>query len=307
MKISLRVSRLVFTLMNALIISFGIIFVMWAFFSAGVSSKLLEAIGTSFIASGVVAFLGSFLLYEVPKDDIKIIVKERISLDNHFKNRKYKAFKVDIAGISLSECLRELAEDPNHRMLNRLLSEKVRMRLIFVSPESWFLNQRAIEDGYSDVKPLIERQKKSVEYCVQIYKILNDMYKSSFINRSIEPSRLGYLDIRLTSFCPHITIDRADNEYLWGLYISSSPGLSSPMFLATQEHNPEVFDQLKKHFDGLLNEKSSHPFGNTLVSMVVGIQPPALNGDLAESILGPQIMNDLLGTDWKSKYTLLVH
>ncbi len=306
-KIRFRLNLRTMWLINLIVFLLGVIFIYISFtMQAGIGKTLIEAIGTSFFVSGFVSVLATLFIRQPVFDGVRVASVTRDEMSRSLKDRKYHAKKIDIVAFSMSECLRELAEDTKARMINLLLTQKVRMRLLFVHPEAHILKQRAVEDGYLDVQSLVDRQLLSVRYSVLIFKRLKERYCEIYdkpaAERATEPSRLGIFEIRMIDVCPHITTDRADNSIMWGFYLSSNPGLNSSMFIVNASEQPEVFDQLKNHFYGLWRTPTHHHENDCLVRMLVGILKPSLNGDLAERLLGVEVMNELLGNDWRSTY-----
>lgn len=296
----MKLNRREVILINVVITLVGVI-VVFIGTIAGVPilSTLLEAIGTGLIATGGVNFLDRLLAERPQTDGVIMVAGTRRSLDLNIHVRKYRADKVDILGMSLSDCLREIADNPNQTMINpmvnRVLFNNTRLRLLFVHPDSEYVSQRAMEDNTGDETELRERQKQSVEYCILFYKRLAEHYQVALENKVIDKPR-GSVQIKLLEFCPYMTIERYDNDIYWGLYTSDIAGINAPMFLTNRDENYLLYDRLKNHFVGLLNKNlrsNNHSSKDYfLVKMELGM--PLLNRELAESILGEKRLKTLL-------------
>ena len=297
-KIVMKLEKSKILLINTVVGLVGVILVLLSV-NAENNPKLktmLEAIGTSLIVSGGVNFLDKLLDQEIKEQNSPI---ETVTIKTHKRNNigqdvhegKYKAKKVDIVGISLSQCLQEIVDDPRQRMINRLVrGETERLRLLFIHPNAPFIKQRALEDGIKPEK-LENQQKESIKLCIEFYKKLkNRLDKAKSDGDSYDAK--SYVEIRLIDLCPHITLERFDNETYWGLYMAHSVGLNSPMFKITKEQNDELFEQLKNHFKELTTKKLNPNNNNVLLQMTMGHL--YFNIPLAESIFGADELEKLL-------------
>ncbi len=126
---------------------------------------ILEAVGTGLIATGGVNLLDR-LLTESPKpSDVSFVSLMRMTMDPKIHDRKDKATKIDILGVSVTDCLNEIIKDPEKRLIKNILNQaNTRVRILFVNPNSQFLHQRAFEDGLSSVEELKKRQNASLEF-----------------------------------------------------------------------------------------------------------------------------------------------
>ncbi len=284
-----KLSKQTILLINVVIALVGIILVFIGVIgNQPITSTLLEAIGTSLIATGGVNFMDRFLTPEEPIQGVRIIALKRGAVDPAIYTGKYRAEKIDIVGISLSECLREFVNDPAQKMINNILFHQARLRLLFLHPDSDFLKQRAIEDRIPE-NVLRERQRNSVELSILFFKTLRDRYEIEKSKGTLGPA-IGEVDIKLIDRCPYFSMYRVDDDFYWGLYASYTTGIDSPLFLVTNEQHAELFNQLKKHFNHMLATDLC-PSDNLLVNM--GIAGPALNRDLAEKLLGPNALQML--------------
>ena len=246
---------------------------------------LLEAVGTGLIASGGVNFLDKLFTQETSENDmsklIKILDTQRSKIDSSIHEKKYSATKVDIVGINLNNCLKEIVDDPRQRMIKHIFSGKAeRLRLLLVNPNAPFIKQRALEDNMSEVE-LKRRQQDSIKICISFYKKLREKRQDAI--KKDEFNGTSYVEIRLIDFCPHITIERIDDESYWGLYTSDTIGINSPMFKACKNENDALFEQLKKHFIGLRTKSLNNLEDNILLRMT--IDELFFNKPLAQSSL----------------------
>lgn len=219
---------------------------------------------------------------------IKVITHSRVSFDRHIHTLKHRARKIDMAGISLAGILDEIVHDPNQEMIDRVVNEDIRFRMIFVHPKADYLKQRWVEDEKSNLEELCAIQKHSVELCIRFYKQLTDYYQSAK-NSPLKPQ--GRLKIKLTKFCPYFSIERYDSTLYWGLYTSDSSGVYAPVFLVTLKDNYLLFDKFRKHYIDLLR-KNFDEEDLYLIRMEGGA--PNLNLPLAEEILGKETVAKIL-------------
>ena len=252
---------------------------------------LTEAIGTGLIATGLVNFFDKFFVEAQEETDIDIVSMRRARPDRAIYGLKYKAEKVDILGVSLADVLKEISRDSRHEMVERVLKQSTRFRLLFIHPDSSFLIQRAAEDHIS-WDELHDRQVKSVEMAVKFYRLLLEAYNREDKADTLRTSNVGSVEICLINTCPYISLFRADNSMYWGLYTAHKTGEETPLFFSKKMDREGMFEILKDHFYGLLpKEKAENPY---LLKMIIKDQPPILNRSLANQILGVQKVDELL-------------
>lgn len=256
---------------------------------------LLEAIGIGFIAGGVVNFIDYIFTPQAKPVKVELVTHQRGKTPQELHRRKYHAEKVDILAVGLQSCLREILDHPE--MLERVFRHQVRLRLIFCHPQSDYLIQRAKEDNVS-LEDLKNNVSTTVELAVRFYVQIISYYTRN--REGINHHAMGNVRINLiNNMCPYITIDRSDNEILWGLYSSETTGVQSPLFRTTAKQDGVLFNQLKQHFSSLLAlDAGTDEAGKTyssvwLVNMAMGA--PTLNYELAAEILGEEKLNQLLG------------
>lgn len=281
-------------LINTIVALIGIIFVLLSVLTNNSMVKEFSvAIGIGLFAAGGVNILNTLFVQEEKEEATisKMIAGERKSAQEWDFERKYHAEKVDIIGISLLDCLLEIVNDPGQKMIDRVLFNRTRLRLVFVHPNAQYLTQRAIEDKVTE-DSLRTRQRQSVKLSVAFYKLLNEAYKKAKRHDKLNSKRLGSIEIKLIEFCPYMTVNRADDEILWGLYTSDTAGINSPMFQVTEKNNI-LFRCLKNHIYALL-ERNLTPGGDYyLVRMINGA--PVLNKKLVLEILEAEKLDMLLG------------
>lgn len=292
----MKISRIAIFFINLSAILGGIIFILVsASLIQEIWKTLFDSIGTSLIATGGVNMLAHFLIERPQVIGARMISATRNTLDKAIHERKYSADKIEAAGVSLSGFLHELSN--NTKIAERVLFSNTRLRLIFVNPLSPYLAQRAIEDnmGHGAEALLRRKQRQSVECCIQFYKCLEGRYQSA-LKENPQTRPLGVVQVKMTDFCPYITIERYDNDIYWGLYTTDTAGEFAPMFLTNRDENYLLYDKLKNHFVGLLNkdhEDDTSSRDNFLIKMESG--EPWLNRDLAEKILGKDSVANVLG------------
>ena len=259
--------------------------------------SFVDNVGVGLIATGGVNLLGKLLEQEdkpeMKPGYVRIVSTERrnVAVDIHAK--KFSAKKIDIVGVNLEGCLKDITNDPNERMLKHLFSGHCsRLRLLLLHPGSRYMEQRALEDNISGAE-MKRRQKNSVKLCVKFYSALK-RYKENY-NQGGNQSRnnSATVEIRLIYLAPHITVERYDNEIYWGLYTSEGLGYHSPMFMISQQENSDLFEQIKKNFNGLRTKKiHREKEENLLVHMVM--DDGELNEGLLKGILEEDEVKEIL-------------
>ncbi len=254
--------------------------------------SLLQALGTSLVAAGIITFLMRKVHArdDVEKDKVEIAGFSRLDLENEYIRRKYSAHQVDILSVALGGVLEELATDSRERMLKRTLFDGARVRLILLSPMADYVKQRAAEDAVSAAE-VQAALKQSVAHCAAIYDRLGKLFRDADRNRSFEREKMGAIEIRLTDLCPHFTTYRTDGEIIWGLYTSAQRGTFSPALRVTRQQS-YLYEQLQNHFDRLWDKTlvGKANDDNYLVRFY-GPAQPLINERLFSRILGP---------DWKA-------
>ncbi len=274
-------------LINTLVSLLGLVIVLIGIVFGENNPKVkafLDPVGIGLIASGGVNFLDKVFTQENDEDSsntIKIVATQRTNLDPRIHYKKYSAKKIDIVGVNLDQCLREILEDPHKKMIKNIFSGKTeRLRLLFVDPNAQFISQRALEDGVRESE-IVGRQRDSIKMCIEFYKLLK--YERDQRLHNNETNGHCKVEIRLIDFCPHITIERYDDQCYWGLYTSDDIGVHSAIFRVSSKENDVLFEQLKKHFYGLQTKHLDDTQDNRLLSMTLG--KPWLNEPLVESRL----------------------
>lgn len=215
---------------------------------------------------------------------IHLVTPRRRELPKEFHNRKYTTDKFDLLAVAVKDCLKEMATDPENKMVKRILRDGARCQIIFVHPNSAFLRQRAKEDK-ADEKDVIKLQRDSIKYVVMFHKKLQ-----AFIEQeNPDPSGFGNVQIRLIDTNPYVTIERFGDEINWGLYTASDEGKNCAMFTVTDkqdDNQSKVFDQLKHHFYALLDH------GEPLLTLTNGVLD--LKHNVLQSILTTEEIDGLL-------------
>lgn len=251
----------------------------------------MESVGVGLIATGFVNFFDKLLVEEVKDVEIEIVAMERARTNQTIHRLKYQHEKVDILGVSIAAVLREISEDPQNEMVDRILRHSTRLRLICVHPESPFLSQRAREDHVS-WDDLHNRQMQSVENIVRFFKRMQSAYQRETVAGTLRHSNVGSVEVRLINDCPYLSIYRVDDTIYWGLYTTSKSGHESPQFMSKKLDKDGMFELLKDHIYALLSTENGNNF--TLIKMAMKDQPPTLNRALAEQILGAERVREIL-------------
>lgn len=204
---------------------------------------------------------------------IQLVTPRRKDLSKVFHDRKYTTDKFDLLAVAVKDCLKEIALDPDNKMVKRILCDGTRCQIIFVHPKSNFLVERAKEDK-ADVKNVIRLQIESVKYVVLFYRKLLAFYE----RENLDPNKFGNVQIRLIDRNPYVTIERFGDEINWGIYTSYEEGKNCAMFTVNDKQGDKqskVFDQLKHHFYELLDH------GEPVLTLTNGVL------DLKHNVLEP--------------------
>lgn len=185
---------------------------------------------------------------------VRIVTDNRHNLDNEYRERKYSARYVDIVSLALSGALEELASDVEARFLKRIVREGAHARLMFLTPTSSYVRQRAMEDG-DTVIGLTAKLKQAVAKVRRVYERLSSLYEEEQRNGQIRLDRSGSLEIKVLDLCPHFTIYRTDESILWGIYTATTMGLYSSVLHVKKSHD-ELYQQLLQHFNSLWKQPS---------------------------------------------------
>ena len=247
---------------------------------------ILESIGIGLLAAGSVNILDRALTLEpppIPSQRIEVVAEQRIAIPQEILDLKYRAVKVDIVGIRLTHVLEELINDPEQKIIERLLNHNLQFRLFMVHPHSVYLKQRAQEDSEA-YEEIVKHQQHSVELCVQFYKQLNEAYDSILKNKKLNTHKTGILQIKLLEFCPYVSIYRIDEEEIyWGLYTSDKAGVNLPLFKTLANRDMLLYRHLHQHIHGLMERDRKYP---DLASMP-RLGPPIMAEDVVDGALKP--------------------
>lgn len=243
---------------NALITAGGIILLFaGGYIPIPIIRTIIEALGTSAIVTAAINFLDR-LITERP-EGVGVLANSRHMVPQRIHDRKYRSKHVDLLGVSMTTCLQEFVNDRQADFSEQiLLGNDVRFRMLFVHPCSPFLDEREVEDNTDEKGVLKRKNLESVEYCVQLYELLNEQlarYRS--MKKIYQP--IGHLEIKLINACPYMTIERYDDDLYWGLYMADTEGINSPILSAPKKRNPDMHARLKNHFLGMHGNKFPIP------------------------------------------------
>lgn len=268
-----------------------VLILLKGYIPVAIFQDLLQAIGTAFFSAGFVGIILRRIKQEKEENTLKVATYNRITLSDEYKERKYRAEKVEIVSIALSGALEEISSDSNSKFLNKILFGNVNARLIFLSPLSDYVKQRAIEDNVSkdELRTILEQSVKEVK---QIHKKLLSLYEEAYAERKLLPGKVGSLEIRIIDHCPHFTLYRTDEDILWGIYTSETRGTNSAVLNVNKE-NQRLFNQLTGHFDTLWHSTIAgvEKEGNYLLRFYYPSKPKH-NTQLEELLLQNSVEND---------------
>jgi hypothetical protein len=214
----------------------------------------------------------------------RLVTPKRKELPKEFHDRKYATDKFDLLAVAVKDCLREIAQDPENKMVKRILCDSARCHIIFVHPNSDFLLVRAKED-MADAETVKKLQKDSVKYVVTFYRKL----KTFLEQENLDSNKFGNVQIRLIDTNPYVTIERFGDEINWGLYTSTDIGRDCAMFTVKDNQDDKqskaVFEQIRKHFHALLDH------GVPLLTLANGVLEE-LNYNALKAIFTAEELND---------------
>ena len=277
-------------LIDIIVFLFGFIFLLlMGYFSNTTIKELFEALGTSLIAASIVSLLIRRIYFNHPKKEIEYITSNRKSIEQRYIKLKYNAHELDVVSIALVNLLIEFSSESDTRLINRILFGKANVRLMFLSPTSSFIQQRAIEDGLSESE-LKEIIKNSIINCIKIFAQLKKFHGIASSKGTLRPENSGNFEIKLIDMCPYFTIFRADDEIYVGIYTSALKGPDSSV-LRVGKKQYSLYDQFRKHFDKLWDTTITNFETGNFIIRYHGPHSPILNIEL---------VNDILGEPWEN-------
>jgi predicted nucleotide-binding protein len=217
-----------------------------------------------------------------PKDWVRVVASNRHEIDKEYRERKYTARELDIVGIALGGALKEIAEDVTNALLKRVMFNHARVRLMFLTPLSPYVWQRAIEDEVS-AEQLLTTLRESVLHSRTIYENMKTLFEAESKTKSIRRENVGSFEIRVSDFCPHVTIFRADKRILLGMYSAAKMGLHSPV-MEVDEANGELFQEVREHFNKLWDGGIHSGKRESYLVRYQADAPPTLNEQLDKEL-----------------------
>ena len=270
-----------FVLANLVIGLAGIIGILSGILIGGsFVQPLLESIGIGLLAAALVNLLDRVLILEAPVQRIEVVAEQRNAIPDQILDRKFKAKKVDIIGVSLNHFLYELTRDSGKVIISRLLQHNLQLRIFLVNPASKYLEQRAFEDN-EERNELVEHQKEAVKDCIKFYEHLLGSYNALKKAGKLDTHLTGSLQIILLDCCPYVTVYRVDDDIYWGVYTSNKSGVDLPLFKTSLVQDPILFNHLHEHIHGLIGIENKYP---RLVNMP-NYEGPTLAKNVAEDAL----------------------
>jgi hypothetical protein len=241
----------------------------------------LRAMGTGLISAGFVGFLIRYLQAEDRSRYIEFFALNRKRKEREYRRRKFRSDYIRIIAIALRGALEDYST--KDRLLQRVLSAKAIVELLFLNPSSPAILQRASEDK-QEVRELREGLLKSVRLSHLIFEKLKQLHDDS----RDKFAGVGKFEIRLLNECPHYTIFNcavsaagtriADKRILWGMYTSTGMGFNNCV-LEVNDKQAELFEQLQRHSDNLW---TSH--ADDWLLRYHGSDPPKWNDELVKEI-----------------------
>ncbi len=237
------------TAIDVILVLIGfIVLLLIGYVQTQTAKEQIAALATSLIAAGLIDFLVRSLHDEPTAQTIEMASDTRAKLDRSYRKRKYEAAETDIVSVALMNVLEEIAHDEDDKFLKHIVFDGAKVRLAFLSPSASYVRQRATEDGVpeEDLKATLQ---DSVRSCMRVFERLQAVYEAAADRRAHEPHGAGMFVIRAVDLCPYFSINRTDDEMLWGLYTSNHRGVYAPVFHV--KRTSAVFEKLTTHFERL--------------------------------------------------------
>jgi hypothetical protein len=217
------------------------------------------------------------------REFVRVVANDRKVLDREYRDRKYSAHEIDVVSIALTNALDELATDRQDTLLRRIILENVHVRLLFVAPNSDYVQHRAREDGDS-VDQLRAHLRRSVRRSVDVYERLRVVHEQAAAEGRLQAVSVGSLEIRVTEHCPYMTVFRTDNTVLLGLYTAAAKGLDTAVLQVHKAHDA-LFHQVTGHFNRLWSLRGDNEASDAFLVKCHSLMPPALNRALIDRLL----------------------
>lgn len=234
----------------------GVVFVLFANlpFVNEFFSSLLMALGTGLFAACFVNIIMQLCREQEPEEPVKLLSGERINLTKFYRTTRSGARRHhDLLSIAVAGALKDISRDDH--LLDRILRDRLKVRLLFLNPLSDFVRQRAVEDQIS-VADVYKELSASIDMAVEIGEKLKARYAELKRNKSLSEADEGSFEVRLYDGCPYLTIFRADDEIVWGLYTAEKRGVNSAAF-RSKKGGSMLSGQLESHFDAIWERSRS--------------------------------------------------
>lgn len=234
----------------------GVIFVLFAnlSFVPEFVGSLLMALGTGLFAACFVNIIMQLCKDKEEEEPAKFITNERINLTQFYrKSRAEVRHHHDLLSIAVAGALKDIAHDD--RFIDRILRDRLKVRLLFLNPTSDFVRQRATEDQLTPAE-VYRELGDSVALAVGIGEKLRARHAELKRNRLLNESDEGSFEVRLYDGCPYMTLFRADDELIWGLYTAEKRGVNSPAFRSVRGGSV-LAGQLEGHFNVIWERSKS--------------------------------------------------
>lgn len=234
----------------------GVIFVLFAnlSFVPEFVGSLLMALGTGLFAACFVNIIMQLCKEKEEEEPAKFITNERINLTQFYrKSRAEVRHHHDLLSIAVAGALKDIAHDD--RFIDRILRDRLKVRLLFLNPTSDFVRQRATEDQLTPAE-VYRELGDSVALAVEIGEKLRARHAELKRNRLLNESDEGSFEVRLYDGCPYMTLFRADDELTWGLYTAEKRGVNSPAFRSVRGGSVLAW-QLEGHFNVIWERSKS--------------------------------------------------
>lgn len=208
--------------------------------------NLLSALGTGLFAACFVNIIFQLYKEKVSEPPLTLMANERIDLSKYYQKRRLGLkYNHDVLSIAVAIGLKDIAKDD--AMIDKILRERLKVRLLFLNPMSDFVKQRAAEDQVA-VTNVYDELAESIRLAVEIGEKIKARHAELKKNKLLNESGEGSFEVRLYDGSPYLTIFRADDEIVWGLYTAEKRGINSPAFKSIKGGST-LSNQLEGHFN----------------------------------------------------------
>ncbi|MGB6065410.1 MAG: hypothetical protein WBG50_11410 [Desulfomonilaceae bacterium] len=203
---------------------------------------LLTAIATGILAASLTSLIIRKTHPRHIPDVVTIEPEGKTPLRGHYSERKFEASEIDMMAVLNAAQLQLIANKEPHQMLRRVEFGAC-FRILCLDPRCDYVRIRSKQIYRNDPTIFKKRIMESVVYAADIFENLK--------KETLDISKAGCLEIRITDHPQNIWMYRTDDEILWGIGISYDTTSKGRTLSSKRESEPRFFDQCTKHFNSL--------------------------------------------------------